>query len=67
MNVGQHEPVIEMNLVGDAIAFALPNPVHRVLEICGVSSAAFRDVFIEVEGLNTIEAFGALSGDTDVT
>ena len=36
-------------------------------EICGVSSAASRDVFIEVEGLNTIKAFGALSGDTDVT
>jgi hypothetical protein len=38
-----------------------------VLEICGVSSATARDVFIEVEGLNTIEAFGALSGDADVT
>ena len=65
MNVGQHEPVIEMNLGGDAFAF--PNPVHRVLEICGVSLATARDVFIEVEGLNTIEAFGALSGDADVT
>ena len=67
VNVGQHEPVIEMNLGGDAIALAFPNPVHRVLEICGVSLAAARDVFIEVEGLNTIEAFGALSGDADVT
>jgi hypothetical protein len=67
MNIGQHEPVIEMNLGGDAIALAFPNPVHRVLEICGVSLATARDVFIEVEGLNTIEAFGALSGDADVT
>ena len=33
VNVGQHEPVIEMNLGGDAIALAFPNPVHRVLEI----------------------------------
>jgi hypothetical protein len=53
MNVGQHKPVIEMNLGRDAIAFALPNPVDRVLEICGVSLAASRDVFIEVEALNT--------------
>ena len=67
MNIGQHEPVIEMNLGGDAMALAFPNPVHRVLEICGVSLATDRDVFIEVEGLNTIKAFGALSGDADVT
>ena len=32
-----------------------------------MSLAASRDVFIEVEGLNTIEAFGALSSDGDVT
>jgi hypothetical protein len=49
------------------LLLAFPNPVHRVLEICGVSLAMARDVFIEVEGLNTIKAFGALSGDANVT
>jgi hypothetical protein len=68
INVGQHKPMIEMNLGVDAIAFAcFPNPVHCVLEICGVSLEASIDDFIEVEGLNTIEAFDALSGDADVT
>ena len=44
-----------------------PNPVHDVLLTCGVTNAAHRDVFMEIEGLDSIAAFAAMSGDTDVT
>ncbi|KAI2503355.1 hypothetical protein MHU86_11075 [Fragilaria crotonensis] len=43
------------------------NPVHRVLQICGIANNANRLTFINIEGLDTIEAFGSMSGDTDVT
>ena len=45
----------------------LVNPVHTALEVCGIGAAAARNVFIQVEGIDSIEAFGALSGDSDVT
>lgn len=43
------------------------NPVHNVLALCGVTSAEAREVFITVEGLDSMDAFATLSGDTDVT
>ena len=53
-------PVIEP--VADA-----ENPIHRVLQVCGITSNTARSTFINIEGLSDIEAFGAMSGDTDVT
>jgi hypothetical protein len=44
-----------------------PNPIHGVLQVCGINAAASRDVFILTEGLDTMELFALLSGDTDVT
>ena len=44
-----------------------PNPVHNILITCDVTNAAHRDVFMEIEGLDSIAAFAAMSGDTDVT
>jgi hypothetical protein len=44
-----------------------PNPIHGVLQVCGINAAASRDVFILTEGLETMEWFAFLSGDTDVT
>jgi hypothetical protein len=44
-----------------------PNPIHGVLTTCGITTAAHRDVFINVEGLNSIGAFTTMNGDTDVT
>ena len=43
------------------------NPVHRVLEICGVTPVAARDIFINIEDIDSIDAFASLSGDSDVT
>jgi hypothetical protein len=74
MNIGHHEPVInpavEVGGLEEVVAAAgmvAPNPVHGALAVCGVSDVASRNVFIQVEGLDSIEAFGALSGDPDVT
>ena len=44
-----------------------PNPIHGVLQVCGINAAASRDIFILTEGLDTMESFALLSGDTDVT
>jgi hypothetical protein len=43
------------------------NPVHAVLAVCGISTNASRQVFIDVEGLDSINAFATLNGDGDVT
>ena len=43
------------------------NPLHNVLMLCGVATAAARQVFINLEGLDTIDAFANLNGDSDVT
>ncbi|KAI2506573.1 hypothetical protein MHU86_7888 [Fragilaria crotonensis] len=44
------------------------NPVHNVLALCGVASAAAQRTFIEIDGLDTIaDAFATLNGDNDVT
>ena len=39
-----------------------PNPIHGVL-----TTASHRDVFINNEGLDSINAFTRISGDTDIT
>ena len=44
-----------------------PNPVHDVLNICGITTAANGATFINIEGLDNIEAFAAMNGDSDVT
>ena len=44
-----------------------PNPIHGVLTTCGITNVAHPDVFISIEGLNSITAFATMSGDTDVT
>ncbi|KAI2498698.1 hypothetical protein MHU86_15765 [Fragilaria crotonensis] len=49
------------------LELVVENPVHRVLQVCGIASNAARLTFINIEGLSDIEAFGAMSGDTDVT
>ena len=57
------DPVLE------EIEFVAPvvNPVHNVLNLCGVTAAASRQIFIDVEGLDSIDAFANLNGDNDVT
>jgi len=54
------EPVIEVDVPEE-------DPVHRVLEVCGITNNTARRTFINIEGLSNIEAFGAMSGDSDVT
>lgn len=44
-----------------------PNPVHEVLTICGIASAASRETFINIEGLDSMEAFASMNGDSDVS
>ena len=43
------------------------NPVHDVLIVCGITVAANRNVFINIEGLDTLDKFAYLDGDRDVT
>ena len=50
-----------------AIEAAAVNPIHNVLALCGVATAAARATFINLEGLNSIDAFAMLNGDSDVT
>ena len=45
----------------------LPNPVHGVLLTCGITNATHCEVFMDIEGLNSVAAFAAMSGNTDVT
>ncbi|KAI2489217.1 hypothetical protein MHU86_25377 [Fragilaria crotonensis] len=43
------------------------DPLHAVLALCGITSAPASAVFMNIEGLDTIEAFATLNGDLDVT
>jgi hypothetical protein len=43
-----------------------PNPVHEILTICGITTAANRKTFINIEGLDSVEAFASMNGDSDV-
>lgn len=42
------------------------NPVHDVLSLCGVTAPAAREIFMTVEGLDSVDAFATLSGDANV-
>jgi len=55
--------------VFDEVVFAdpVPNPVHDVLNLCGVTVPATRQIFIDIEGLDSIDTFANLNGDSDVT
>ena len=46
---------------------AAADSVHQALRVCGVTAASARKVFIDVEGIDNLEALGTLNGDTDVT
>jgi hypothetical protein len=62
-DVGCGGPPSEGVVVGDNAV--LMNLVHAALEVCGIGVAAARNIFIHVEGLDSLEAFGALSGDSE--
>ncbi|KAI2498916.1 hypothetical protein MHU86_15544 [Fragilaria crotonensis] len=64
------EPVVDEAPAVAAPVLAVPqppNPVHDVLQICGITNATSRNIFINTEGLDSIEAFGAMNGDSDVS
>jgi hypothetical protein len=45
-----------------------PNPVHEVLStMCGIMTATNRATLINIEGLDSVEAFASMNGDSDVT
>jgi hypothetical protein len=44
-----------------------PNPVHDVLTLCGIANAATCTTFINMEGLDFVEAFASINGDPEVT
>jgi hypothetical protein len=44
-----------------------PNSVHKILTICGITTAANRKTFINIEGLDSVEAFASMNGDSDIT
>ena len=44
----------------------MANSVHIALRVCGITAQASRKVFIEIEGIDSLEAFGMLNGDSDV-
>ena len=41
--------------------------MHGVLAVCGILANTFCQIFIDVEGLNMVDAFATLNGDSDVT
>jgi hypothetical protein len=44
-----------------------PNPVHDMLTICGIANAVTRTTFINIEELDSVEAFASMNGDPNVT
>ena len=42
-----------------------PNPVHDILTICGITTATTCTTLIRVEGLDSVEAFASMNGDSD--
>jgi hypothetical protein len=58
------EPVI--NAADDAEPEP-PNPVHDILTICSIANATTRTTSINIEGLDSVEAFASMYGDPDVT
>ena len=43
-----------------------PNPVHDMITISGIANAATCTTFINIEGLNSMEAFASMNADPDV-
>ena len=43
------------------------HPIHQVLRTCGITNAAMRATFIDIEGLDTLTAFAQLNGDADIS
>ena len=44
------------------------NFIHDILTVCGITNVLHRNVFINIEGLDTIDnKFDRLNGDGDVT
>ena len=57
----------EVNIAEPMEAPAI-NPVHDVLTVCGITNEVSRNVFINIEGLDsTIDKFARLNGDHDVS
>ena len=51
----------------EGIAAASVNPIHHVLDLlCGGTLIASRNIFIDIEGLDSINVFASLSGNSDV-
>jgi hypothetical protein len=44
-----------------------PNPVHDMITISGIANAATCTTFINIEGLDSMEAFASMNADPDVT
>jgi hypothetical protein len=53
-------------LVVDIPASPELNPVQNVLALCGMNPVAGRQIFIDLEGLDTFDAFANLLDDTVV-
>ena len=61
------QPIVEPAIARPPPVVAAANPIHDVLALCGVNTAAARATFINIEGLDSIDAFAMLNGDSDVT
>ena len=59
------EPVV--NTAADVEPEPGLDPVYEVLTICGITTAANCATFITFEGLDSLEAFASMNGDSDVT
>ena len=46
---------------------AAENPIHGVLRTCGVAHLSNRMTFINIEGLDSLNAFTTMNGDSNVT
>jgi hypothetical protein len=44
-----------------------PNPVHEILTICGIATAANCAILINIEGLDSVKACASMKGDSDIT
>jgi hypothetical protein len=44
-----------------------PNPVHDTLTICSITTAATSTTFLNIEGLDSVEAFASMNSDSNIT
>ena len=59
------EPIAANNAIAPDVE--PPSPVHNVLVTCGIMIATYRDVLMNIEGLDLLAAFTSMNGDPDVT